>query len=440
MRVLLISVVALILALSSMVGPGPLHLPSGRSSLRDGGPTTDPGSSPPAVYSRLPPVTIDSGRTPETYLPRILGGPWLPGSGDISPNLSPGSRYWAGVDYAGNATNSTRIQTTIQIPDDFPATGNNTSGYVVLLSVFDNNNSYDQLGFGPDDGAWVVGSSTSVNCTNYHGANKTANLTRGAWYVFAMSISGGVVQFNVTLNGSNTPTFNNSVTTGGTAFVVQSLYECNSVDAFDFTDYEEVYEPVGGRVPYDFFIGESDANPIGLVTTWTPFATGGPEGIFVATHPGGGSCPPNCSVDIENEPYYPYFANGTDSLSVERTGSGAALVGNVSVGAFRSDAPVQTAFESLPANWSGSFVGNQTSPPYTNEFTVALPATAPVGSYVIEIEANDTHGTYSRVALAVNVTFLYEVSILGSPRSGRVDVGESVTFSARAVDGSGGYA
>ena len=392
---------------------------------------------------------------PGTF-PTMFGAPPHPSA--ISPVGSamyyPG-HYWAGAYYTGTSTTSTMVQVTLKVPDDFPEGGNDEPGnpggvwYVALLSVFDSNNSYDQLGFVSWYGQWQVVYSTTSGCSIYYSEYPGQQLVRGQTYVFEMTISSGIVHFSVTIANTADTVFSTDVTTGGTDFVLQSFYPACS-DVYDFTDYEEVMDTTGPFVPYDFFFTNNEASPYldggTEVAAWGVMSSASPppSGVNVFLNTGGnGGCngDQQCNVTVANEPYYLAFTNGRDATETELTASTRTVYWNVSASDLSPDSPIYLSTYHTPANWAVGFLTAQGDPPFTAEFSFSFPPSTGAGTYYIGINATDGSGSgsYDRVALAVDVLPILTASVYAIPGSSGIDVGQPATFSANAGGGSGVY-
>jgi hypothetical protein len=345
-----------------------------------------------------------------------------------SPPPSYGGHYYAGSVYSGSATTATQLQVTVQIPDDYPE---GSSFYYVILSVWDNAGSYDQIGFTNDEGTWGLAYSwTSYCAANYYYSPDALTLQRGQSYDFDMFVSSGYVDFAAFYESNATIAWSYSADTGGTAFEVAESYSCDSGSSYDYTDYEEVYNTTGPVVPYDFlftynFVGTS------LESSWSTWSSDAPSGVNALLN--------SYNVTIENEPYYLYFTNGLDSTAVEPTASPRTFFWNVTVGDLSADSPIDLAGYYAPGSWSLSIQTLQGDPTFTSEFSFSFPSTTTPGLYYIGIVAFDGSGSYDRVALDVDVLPGLTASPSGSPGSGQIDVGQSMTLSANAGGGSGVY-
>lgn len=361
------------------------------------------------------------------------------------PEATYPSHYWAGVYYTGSSTTATELRTTVSIPDDFPQSGGGQVWYVVLLSVFDSANSYDQIGFGSSGGMWGVAYSWSIDCTNYQGQSTGYVLERGQTYALEMSISSGTVYFSWTVSGASSPVFTASAPTGASNFRIEGTDSSCGGD-YGLTDYEEVEDTVGPLVPYDFFFSNNSANSFGTIGTWGIMTGGGaPSGVNVYIgSPGSTSsngCPSDCPIMIANQPYYLSFTNGQDSTTAEPSVTPKTSDWSVTVQELSSDSPIYLTFYTAPTGWNANLVTTQGTPEFSSEFTFSVPASASAGSYYVGVNATDGSGSgsYTHIELAVKVLPMLLASPSMSPGSGGLDAGQSTTISADAQGGQGPY-
>lgn len=131
------------------------------------------------------------------------------------------------------------VSTFLKVPDANPS---NDSYYSVLMSVWDNSASYDQIGFTEDSGNWTYTISTTFNCyaATYTEYDVTA-LSPGTTYEFVMYLStSGYVTFHL-YDGS--AVLNSRVVfTGASTFLVSEYHTCASTQYCDFTDSEVVQQ------------------------------------------------------------------------------------------------------------------------------------------------------------------------------------------------------
>jgi YVTN family beta-propeller protein len=199
--------------------------------------------------------------------------------------------YYAGSEYNGPGKGVKDVQVALQVPNGTP---DGASFYYVLLSVWDNAGSYDQLGFSDDYGTWGVTYSTTSYCagTYYYDPDAQA-LQQGQDYLFEMSLVSGNVSLSASYASNATLLWSDSVETGASNFEVRDTFTCDNTSYVDYTDYEEVYATVGPLVPYDFFFTNNSASG-SLVSRWSDFLSSSPPAVSVFNN--------DSNVTIENEP------------------------------------------------------------------------------------------------------------------------------------------
>lgn len=176
-----------------------------------------------------------------------------------------GGHYWVGADYTGTASTSTYVYTTIGTPSSGPRDGDL---YYELLSAFDSNGNYDQIGLASaycssDACAWcptycttndyftvIVSEGTPSGQSGCHLAYNFNNVIHALGiyedFTFEMKLSGTFLQFLVysgtgvagTLQWSDTTGFSDSAA----HFVIsQQTTVCQGTNEENFQPYEEVY-------------------------------------------------------------------------------------------------------------------------------------------------------------------------------------------------------
>lgn len=158
-----------------------------------------------------------------------------------------GGHWYAGSVYSGPTTNTSWVFAEISIPS--AAAPDTSEFYYVILSIWDNNGSYDQIGFTDDYGTWgLAWSYTTGSCSSvtYYYSPDAVTLTPGQLYLFAITthLSGGhtgVVEeaWSVSSTGATSSVYYSLKATGATdPGLNQSGFYCGY---YDYTDYEEVY-------------------------------------------------------------------------------------------------------------------------------------------------------------------------------------------------------
>ncbi len=146
--------------------------------------------------------------------------------------------------------------------------------YPFLVSVYDSNSSYDQVGVIAQYGSWAATTSTthvSLGSTIYD--SFVWNGLQPGYYWFRMEISKGVVTFTVTTeNGS--VIVSKTANTGGDSFSISSaFYDMYTGETHeDYTVFEEVYNATGGVPTFNLFCKESYFVSNGTVeSSWTAY-------------------------------------------------------------------------------------------------------------------------------------------------------------------------
>lgn len=320
----------------------------------------------------------------------------------ISSGGPPGFRghYYAGSVYSGSSRTAGTVGVTLRVPDDRPE-GGPANFYYMILSVWDDAGSYDQLGFANSYGSWGVAYSTTNYCaTTYYYSPDAFDLQSGQLYQFTMSIASGQVQFTISNATSGAVVWTVVASTGGTAFLVQPTYGCDSSVYYDYTDYEEVYGTSGPNIPYDLFFANNtvDSSP---EATWARM--GHPARTVLLNGP---------NVTLENEPYYLSPLDGQAIVDLPSGVAGGVVDWNVSVEALNSDGPIELGAYHLLGGWIVRVLPSSGVAPFRAEATLSFPAGTPSGCYWLGVNASDQSGSgsYSRLGLEVNVGPEYTVA------------------------------
>lgn len=201
----------------------------------------------------------------------------------IPSNPGPDYYHWyAGGVYTGTSGTATQVNSNVTVPGGAPPTKNQF--YYVILSIWDNTGSYDQIGFTNDNGIWGLAYSytTGLNGTtcsgtlSYHYKADAKTLTAGATYDFFITIKSGTVYFTVYSSGSEI--FSLKTKNGATSFSVSETF-CGY---YNYTVYEEAYMNTATAVPnHNFDFSKNQFGPGGNLPTWTPFTISSPAKVHV---------------------------------------------------------------------------------------------------------------------------------------------------------------
>jgi hypothetical protein len=188
---------------------------------------------------------------------------------------------------------------SIQIPGSNPPSD---EAYFPLLSAFDSNGSYDQIGFGALDGAWATAYSWSTaNSTGnltYYSYEGSPDLSLGATYAFNITATGSLIDFLI-FEGS-TQIWSKTINTGGTQLVLNYYFYLTGWNYIypDYTDYEEVFYTDTGAPNFLFnFTNQYWVSTNGTVyaaNSWQFYYVSAPSSVAVAIN--------SNSVAIDNHP------------------------------------------------------------------------------------------------------------------------------------------
>ncbi len=193
--------------------------------------------------------------------------------------------WWLGSNYSWFDTTGTELKVDIRLPTTTPKS---TDFYAVLLSAYDNANSYDQIGFVVQNGAvnfaWSY-STCSGGISSHWLDGSLYPFTSAELYTFRMWFANGFVYYAVynsvgtqigpTQNSTQNP---NNVTP--TYFLIQSTGTfCGKGQLTWYTNYLEQLTP--GNVPDLTWTFENNRWLSGGVWTqtylWNTFSAGGSE-------------------------------------------------------------------------------------------------------------------------------------------------------------------
>ncbi len=206
-----------------------------------------------------------------------------------NPGPSATYHWYAGGVYSGSTNTATEVRSDIRVPTKTPSS---SQFYYVILSIWDNSGSYDQIGFANNNGVYGLAYSyttglnpaTCQGTLTYHYSADAASLSPGKTYSFYMSISGGVVSFDAF--AGSTQIFHLTTSNGASSFSVSSGY-CGY---YDYTVYEEAYMPTAKAVPNaNFNFAYSYYLPGPTAPTWSAFAIGAPAKVTVTVSGQGNS-------------------------------------------------------------------------------------------------------------------------------------------------------
>ncbi len=179
-----------------------------------------------------------------------------------------GSHVYLGAVYAGQTKNTNYISSKVYFAD---GTNLKNNIYYVVLSVWDSNHSYDQIGV------------TSANGKFYSTYSYTDIVNGTIKYIFKptwFQISPGNHQLSMYVNSGNVVFKVDSTTytafTGGDYFLIETTEKMGNSSFSGLTIYEEVYgfnKSLPG-ISYNFSEVSYGASgyPTGIVTSWITFS------------------------------------------------------------------------------------------------------------------------------------------------------------------------
>ncbi len=268
------------------------------------------------------------------------------------------------------------VSTFLKVPDASPTTD---SFYSVLMSVWDNAGSYDQIGFTSYNGNWTLTVSTTTYCDaatliNYD----LSSLSPGVTYEFVMFLTtSGYVTFDV-YQGS-TIVGGTVADTGASTFLVSEYYTCDSTQYYDFTDSEVVQESDQQAPDYAFHFVSTQEN--GANVAMIPFFEDSPGIVHVTTS--------TSATVIANEPFnLIYYGSSPDFIYLPEgvTSYSFTVQANELYG---SDRIYACPYDNMPDLGVSSWSAFGEAPSFIHAVTLNIPSDAAPGNYVMNLYAYD---------------------------------------------------
>ena len=349
-----------------------------------------------------------------------------PGPVRAGANPAYAGHYYAGSVYSGVPVNSTQLSATIHVPQDAPQIAD---FYYVLLSVWDDAGSYDQIGFANAFGVWGFTYSATDYCGhNYFFSPDAFDLTAGTTYNFSMTLWRGSVNYTATYVSNRTLAFEYTQSTGGHVFLNDGFYPCENNSYYDLTDYEEVYFSNNTVPPYDFHFGSNVQNRTPL-TGWSVFTTPPLPGNINPLISGSNTTIANEEYDIlPSAPSTFVVVSSTNVVRIHSSVDLVPLIANGSVPLF--------AYQ-VPGSWSVILATRSGTPPYASTVEIDVPGSTGSGLYAVGIGAGDPAVAMNQITIWVNVISGQSVIISAFPHA-YADVGQNVTFHAGVAGGDAG--
>jgi outer membrane protein assembly factor BamB len=212
--------------------------------------------------------------------PVINGHIIFPPLASLEPAESYYTHWYAGSIYPSSlpSQNARSIGVSITLPSSEPRL---EEFYYVVLSAFDSNGSYDQIGFSALFGSWGLSYSWTSGLPYpgsavYHFSPEAMILSPGVTYTFNITTQTGVTHF-IAFQGSS-KIWSLDAPTGGNYLILSNYYSAGKRGRapYDYTDYEEVYftSTPEGAPNLDFnFCNNTWMSADGSLhdATWTPW-------------------------------------------------------------------------------------------------------------------------------------------------------------------------
>jgi len=282
------------------------------------------------------------------------------------------SHWYAGSYLAPSVANISAREVSVQLTVPSANISSETNQfYYVLLSVWDNAGSYDQIGIANSFGTWgFTYSFTSYCAASYYYNPDYFNLVPGTTYTFAMTmVDDGFVDWSVYEGATYVGGL--SVITGATAFNVSSFYSCDGATYYDFTDYEEVYYTQQVTPDFDFHFAATHVNgaDVKLASFTTP---GAPARVHVKVGAGATTL---ANVGFE------LLYTGTSGVLVSLPVGTASYIFTIRTEEIDGASHLTGCSRTSPGwnirSWPGT-----PSPPFDRSVTLTINASAPAGDYL----------------------------------------------------------
>ena len=304
----------------------------------------------------------------------------IPVNGGSSPPTVRSHWYAGGVMTSSAKTMHTRtVSTELTVPEANISSETNQF-YYVLMSVWDNTGSYDQIGMANSFGVWgFTFSFTSYCAQNYYYNPDLFTLTPGATYTFTMELNDGELYF-VAYEGQSY-VGGLSVINDATSFNVSWGYTCEGNTYYDFTDYEEVYY-TQQKTP-DFAMAFAGTTANGHTINMVGFTAGTPARVQVFTGSG--------TVTIANVEFEMQFGTGYQGVVIL---SHASKAYTFEVSVVRLDGkPRLSVCSALTSGWGLRGWTGAKSPPFTSSITITIPKGTHIGTYLEYVYAYNSGST-----------------------------------------------
>lgn len=214
-----------------------------------------------------------------------LSGPF-PSDPSVSPEHQVNCHWWAGGVYPSTSTiYAEEVCMKIRTPDSTPSS---SECLYQLLSVWDDNGSYDQIGFADYySNTWTLlyswtTTDNSSHIINYNLNRTTMNLSPGTEYDFTIIANNNTnITFGAWTGGTEIWSMTNQ--TGGNNLLIENYYydkwDPTYINGYDYTVYEEVWNqnaPTGPAFNFLFYYTYYALDTNGSIPVNADYTTFGP--------------------------------------------------------------------------------------------------------------------------------------------------------------------
>lgn len=329
------------------------------SAARASNPPTDLQASAHPSAPHSSPIPVPNGAPPPT-----VRSHWYAG-GVISPTTK---TYQAHT-----------VSTQLTVPEANISSETNQF-YYVLLSVWDNTGSYDQIGMANSFGVWGFTYSFTDYCAqNYYYNPDLFSLTPGATYTFTMSLSNGELSFLAYEGQSYVGGL--TVINDASTFNVSWAYSCGGYLYYDFTDYEEVYYTQQKTPDFAMAFAGTMANQ--HTPKMVSFSAGAPTRVYVAASSG--------TVTIANVQFGLQYVAPSQGLVILSHAT-RSYTFEVAAVVLHGKSHL-TSCSALTSGWTLQGWSGAQSPPFTSSMTLTIPSGTHAGNYLEYISAYNSGAT-----------------------------------------------
>jgi hypothetical protein len=193
----------------------------------------------------------------------------------VNPAASFGGHWYAGTQYPSSSPtlDEPAIYTVITVPAIAPRSD---EFYYVMLSAFDSNGSYDQIGICANWGTWEWALSYTIgnpnNPANYRTNATVMSLTPGSTYLFEIYVTGNIAYYY--MENSLGVWWYCYYNTGGNYLILSNTYTKWGGTPTNYQNYEEAWDtsdPGGAPFLTESFLDNyywSSASNEWIATTW----------------------------------------------------------------------------------------------------------------------------------------------------------------------------